>query len=195
MAQKKQLHMSLEDRKFIEECLNAGIKKNQIALRLGKDKSTVTKEIRKRSRIEPGTSSDLDLDGSEKPVFAETCSRRDVLFGVCNGCSQLGQCLKDKRLYIAVEAHQDYAERMSKSRCGINLSDERKEQIRQIVKEGFDQGLCLKQIHQTRPELNLSLKSLYNYRIKGLFDYLQEATKPGDFCEPGEENNSTRAAV
>lgn len=195
MAQKKQLHMSLEDRKFIEECLNAGIKKNQIALRLGKDKSTVTKEIRKRSRIEPGPCSDMDQDGSEKPVFAETCSRRDVLFGVCNGCSQLEHCSKDKRLYIAVEAHQDYAERMSKSRCGINLSYERKEQVRQIVKEGFDQGLCLKQIHQTRPELNLSLKSLYNYRVKGLFDDLMDTKKKGDFCEPGEEGGSPRASV
>lgn len=67
MAQQKQIHMSLEDRMFIEECLNAGIKKNQIALRLGKDKSTVTKEIRKRSRIEPGISSDDSQDGSEKP--------------------------------------------------------------------------------------------------------------------------------
>lgn len=113
MAQQKQIHMSLEDRKFIEECLNAGIKKNQIALRLGKDKSTVTKEIRKRSRIEPGISSDDSQDGSEKPVFAEACSRRDVLFGVCNGCSHLEHCQNDKRLYIAVEAHQNYTDRMS----------------------------------------------------------------------------------
>lgn len=195
MAQQKQIHMSLEDRKFIEECLNAGIKKNQIALRLGKDKSTVTKEIRKRSRIEPGISSDDSQDGSEKPVFAEACSRRDVLFGVCNGCSQLELCQNDKRLYIAVEAHQNYTDRMSRSRCGINLSDTRKEQIRQIVKEGVEQGMCLKKIHQTRPDLNLSLKTLYNYRIKGLFDDILELNKPGDFCEPGEENNSTRASV
>lgn len=182
MAPKKQLHMSLEDRKFIEKCLNAGIKKNQIAVQLGKDKSTVTKEIKKRSRIHPGSGQFGILDGAEKPVFAEACSRRDSLSGVCDGCAELDRCHRDKRLYSALEAHQDYAQRMSRSRSGLNMTQERKEQIRQIVREGLEQGLCLKQIHETRSDLNLSLKSLYNYKGKGLFDDLLTRT-PGDSCE------------
>lgn len=182
MAPKKQLHMSLEDRMFIEECLNAGIKKNQIAVQLGKDKSTVTKEIKKRSRFEPGTCTSRDPDSTEQPVFAEACSRRDSLSGICNGCAELDRCTKDKRLYSALEAHQDYAQRMSRSRSGLNMTQERKEQIRQIVREGLEQGLCLKQIHETRPDLSLSLKSLYNYKGKGLFDDLL-CSATGDSCE------------
>ncbi len=44
--EKKHKHMTLDDRIEIQECLNKGMTFKAIAQRIGKDQTTVSKEIR-----------------------------------------------------------------------------------------------------------------------------------------------------
>ncbi|HBL40301.1 MAG TPA: IS30 family transposase, partial [Ruminococcaceae bacterium] len=46
---KKNKHMTLDDRIEIQECLNKGMTFKAIALRIGKDPTTVSKEVKLRA--------------------------------------------------------------------------------------------------------------------------------------------------
>ena len=47
MEEKKYKHMTLEDRIEIQECLSKGINFKDIGKRIGKDRTTISKEVKK----------------------------------------------------------------------------------------------------------------------------------------------------
>ncbi|MDR1440515.1 MAG: helix-turn-helix domain-containing protein, partial [Clostridiales bacterium] len=49
--------MSLDDRQEIQECLNRGMTFKSIAARIGKDQTTVSKEVKKHLSVPPRPSS------------------------------------------------------------------------------------------------------------------------------------------
>ena len=98
--ERKQKHLTLEDRVIIETGLNAGSSMRAIALQLGKDPSTISKEVRKRrTHLERNTFNDsfnqcaLLKECHRKNVCASgalTCQRRE-----CRRCSRCNSMCPD----------------------------------------------------------------------------------------------------
>ena len=97
-------HLSLEDRKIIEENINKGLRKFETAKELNKSQSTIGKEIknnRKRRYSQTENSpwkckhyKDCKVCIGRCSDFNEVpCSRIDRFIGGCNGCSEIKKCL------------------------------------------------------------------------------------------------------
>lgn len=173
----KNKHLTLEERKIIERGICNGATKTDIARILGKDKSTICKEIRehrfvktktifpkecaKYASCRPGTScpGPKCCDKYERVV----CKRRDTSPGACNGCSLYTRCRYDKIVYDAVKAHDEYRTSLVGTREGVNLSAEEAKHIAEIIQPLLKQGLSPYMIIKNHPELGICEKTLYNY--------------------------------
>ena len=79
MKAKKHKHLSFEDRCVIEEFLNYNYNFTKIANRLGKDRTTISDEVRKH-RFLRNLSDSKPCCFESKPPY------------VCNGCSKFNNC-------------------------------------------------------------------------------------------------------
>ena len=80
-------HLSLEDRKIIEENINKGLRKFETAknsIRVNQEYSPWKCKHYKDCKVCIGSCSDFE----EVPCF-----RRDRFIGACNGCSEIKKCL------------------------------------------------------------------------------------------------------
>ena len=89
---------------------------------------------------------------------------------VCNGCDKpRHRCsIQTKYEYNAKAADRKYRERLSDSRSGVNLTKTELHTIDKVVKPLIDQGQSPYMIVANHPELNISVKTLYNYIDQGL---------------------------
>ena len=51
-AERKNKHMTLEERQRIQECLDCGMDFKSIGRRIGKDQTTISKEVKKHITVE-----------------------------------------------------------------------------------------------------------------------------------------------
>lgn len=179
----KNVHLSLEDRKIIQDGIENELTKVQIAKNIGKDPTTVSKEIKNRRKLKPRnpfnnpiTCSKFKDCGTCHGKCSEyeeiKCLRRDRKVGACNLCPNSSKCKLDKYFYYAKQAHEDYLYTLSDSREGINLTTKEMFEIIDIIKPLLKKGQSVYQIVKNHPELNISVKSLYTYIECGLFkDY------------------------
>lgn len=190
-------HLTLEERTIIETGIRNGSSKSAIADTIGKEKSTVGKEI-KEHRIKKFTSSlprpcanyakckykrKCTADCSDFVEFR--CQRRDRSPGACNGCSNYASCRFDKFYYDARRAQNEYESLRTESRLGINLTEEELTNISNVVTPLLRKGQSPYHVIQSHPELNICEKTLYNYIDKHVFSVLdgpnifQLRRKPG----------------
>lgn len=174
-------HLTAEERKIIQTGIENGSSKASIAETLGKDPSTIGKEIKNRRVLTHKCSLPLDCANYKKcshgrncsskcPDFILfTCSRRDRSPGACNGCSSYSYCRHDKYRYNASDAQKVYKDTLVDSRQGVNLTTDEVKQMAAIIKPLLDRGLSLYVITQMHPELNVSERSLYTYINDGIF--------------------------
>lgn len=114
MASKlKYTHLSFEDRLAIEKGIFNGATKTAIAKTIGKDNSTVGKEIKKHRKQVYRCSLRLECDFYKdchlgrnchkdcKDYIPFSCRRRDVSPGACNGCFNKSRCRFNKFHYSA----------------------------------------------------------------------------------------------
>ena len=119
----KNKHLTLQDREFIMSALAAGCSFKHIAKQLGKDPTTISKEVKKHFGIRPTSVSYTDSDGN--PVPAPVCPQLIKAPYVCNTCSKLHKvCKYDKHVYIASTAQNEYETFRSESRQCLALSEE-----------------------------------------------------------------------
>lgn len=167
--------MTLEERKIIEAGIKNSSTKTAIATTLGKDKSTIGKEIKKHRKCVHKCSFPLECDNYRKCKYGRECtpdcreyvkfkcSRRDRSPGACNGCSQWTRCHFDKYRYDAVSANDEYRETLVDARAGVNLDTTRAKEIADVVAPLLKQGISPYRIVKTHPELGICEKTLYNY--------------------------------
>ena len=100
----------------------------------------------------------------------EECKRMIKAPFVCNGCDKpRHKCsIQTKYEYNAKAADRLYRERLSDSRSGVNLSRHELHVLDDVVKPLIDQGQSPYMIVANHPELNISVKTLYNYIDQGL---------------------------
>ena len=115
----KNTHLSLEDRKKIQEGLENQLSRTEIARNINKDISTVAKEIKNRRKLKPRNPFNNPITctkfkecrichGKCSEYEEIKCLRRDRKVGVCNLCPKISNCRLDKYFYYAKQAHEDY---------------------------------------------------------------------------------------
>lgn len=173
-------HLSLEERKIIQKGIENRCNKVDIARTIGKDPTTIAKEIRKHREFKPrnikiypnicihrkecGTCF-KKCELYEEPI----CKLRDRSPGACNKCPKINHCHLDKYFYYATKSNQEYLDELVDSRVGINLTTSEKKQIGQIMAPLLKQGQSVYQILSSHPEITQCEKTIYNYIEMGVF--------------------------
>ena len=100
----------------------------------------------------------------------ERCDRMEHAPYVCNGCDKPRHLctIQTKYDYNAKIAQRLYEEQRTSSREGINLSKKELHSIDQIVRPLVEQGQSPYMILTNHPELDMSVKTLYNYINQGV---------------------------
>lgn len=173
-------HLSLEDRKNIELGIIEGLSKTQIAKKINRHPSTISKEIIKHRKIKLRNIFNMDsicihLKECHRCIkkcerYKEpTCSRRDRKIGACNNCPNIAKCRLDKYFYYANKANEAYLYTLVDSRVGVNLDYPELKQIATIIKPLLNKGQTIYQILENHPEITQCSKTLYTYIEMGLF--------------------------
>ena len=171
---KRNKHLTLDERVEIQGCLDRGMTFKATAARIGKDQTTVSKEVKKHLAITPTATTRLDKNGH--PVATPPCPRLLKAPFVCNGCDKRHtRCAFEKRFYFAKKAQSEYAALLVEAREGIPLNNERFYEIDSIVSGGIKRGQHLYHIMQTN-DLGVSKSTIYRHLKRG---YLSAA--PIDF--------------
>ena len=176
-------HLSLEDRKKIQEGIEKELTKVEIAKSIGKDPTTVSKEIKNKRQLKPRNTFNNPIICTKfkecKKCYGKCdnfeeikCSRRDRKVGACNLCPDISKCKLDKYFYYAKKAHEQYLYTLTDAREGVNLTTSQMITIASIIKPLLKKGHSIYQILENHPEIDLSAKSLYTYIESGIFqDY------------------------
>lgn len=156
MTTQKNKHMTLQDRQEIEDCLRHGMTFKQIAANIGKDQTTVSKEIRKHYTV-------TKARDPEKPM-CKALSRAPY---VCNGCDRRRYCRLEKHVYSARNAYERYREDLVESRTGVALNREAFYRADEILYDGVkNKGQHIYHITQTH-DLGMSKSTVYRNISKG----------------------------
>ncbi len=168
-------HLTYEERLIIEKGICNGSSKKSIADTLGKDKSTIGKEIKLHRVLTSKCSLPLECANYKKCKLGRickadcinylpfSCTRRDRTPGACNGCSGFRSCHFNHYRYDPSIAQHDYKNDLVASRTGINTSEEELIRIGNIIEPLIKQGLSPYAILQIHPDIKLSEKTIYTY--------------------------------
>lgn len=175
-------HLSLEDRKIIQAGIENNSSKASIARTIGKDATTVAKEIRKHRMFKPRNTFNHPIICAKmkicpvKPCLKKCdlyeepkCNRRDKSPGACNKCKDSSKCHLDKYFYNALAADQEYHRDLVDYRAGLNLTIMERNSIAHIITPLLKQGQSVHQILSAHPELDKCERTLYNYIEGGVF--------------------------
>lgn len=100
----------------------------------------------------------------------EHCSRLDKAPYVCNGCTKkISSCtIPHKYIYDAHFAQRKYEETRTTSRSGVNLTKQQALEMDKTVMPLIRKGQSPYMILTNHPELDISVKTLYNYIDQGV---------------------------
>lgn len=192
-------HLSYEDRAFIEDALSCQYQLTKIAKYLGKDPTTISKEI-KRSRMFKENSSPVLLackhrkkcdvkhlcNKSCKDICKKcklincfrtchryepiTCKNQSKYPHVCNGCDTKISCKLKKSYYRAKVADAQYRDNLKSTREGIALTAHEIKHIDNLITPLIKKGHSLSHIYANHAnEIGCSERTLYNYFDLNLF--------------------------
>ena len=176
----KNQHLTAEERQIIATGIGNGSTKAAIAETLGKEKSTIGKEIKQHRYLKHKCNMPLECKNYKKcansrqcypdcPDYVPfNCKRRDRSPGACNGCPNTSSCHFNKYIYDPARAEKEYKENLVESREGVNLTTTEAREIGSIVAPLIARGLSPYAILQTHPELGICEKTLYNYIEQGV---------------------------
>jgi len=175
-------HLTLEERKIIQTGIENNSTKADIARTIGKDATTVAKEIRKHRKLKPRNTfnrpilcaklkSCLKKPCIQKCEFYEEpeCNRRDKSPGACNKCEKMSKCHLDKYFYHASQAFDEYRRDLVDYREGIDLTTKERDVIASIIAPLLKQGQSVHQVLSAHPEIKQCEKTIYTYIESGIF--------------------------
>jgi len=156
----KNKHLTREQRKEIEACLDHGMSFKEIARRIGKDPTTVSYEI-KHHRKEHRNAFVRREDGCPSLLKAPF---------VCNGCAKRHSksCPYVRFLYLATEAQEEYRVTLREAREGIPLNKESFYEDDRVITAGLQKGQHLFHI-QANNELHASKSTIYRNFHRGYY--------------------------
>ena len=197
----KRKHLCFDDRLTIEKGLKEGCSFNEIASRIEKSVSTVSREVklhRYRKERNMFNSPNIcrhrrDCNKAErcngKGCNKNRCTKCSVCNShcdyfekivcmklqraplVCNGCQTSQYCHLDKFYYDARKAQSDYEINLSESRGGINMNEDEFVRLSSIICPLVDKKQSIASIVETHKELGCSARTIYSYVEQGLFPF------------------------
>lgn len=152
--EKKNKHMTLDDRIEIQECLSKGMTFKAIGERIGKSQTTISREV--KIHMEPYTNSFVRTD--------EVCPKLLKAPFVCNGCEKKSRssCPYRRQLYTAKKAQAEYDTVLVESRTGIPLNKESFYETERIISEAVQNGQHIYHIIQSN-NLPISTATVYRH--------------------------------
>lgn len=161
----KNKHLTMDNRIEIQDCLYHGMTFKAIAKRIGKDQTTISKEVKKHLDIAVDDVTRTDMHGN--PIVPETCPALLKAPFVCNPCNRRhARCKYRKQFYHAKKAHQEYEALLCNAREGIPLNKETFYEMDRVLSEGVQHGQHLYHIMQTK-ELGVSKSTVYRHLKQG----------------------------
>lgn len=165
MSQKKKnKHLTLDDRLIIQTRLMTRESFKSIGKEIGKDPTTISKEVKRNLTKRPSDYTKKAPDG--KIIEKESCEQLLSAPYVCNGCKKKRVCKLDKQMYDSKGAHKAYLSLLSEAREGIPLTKEEFWEIDQLVSDGINKGQHLYHILQTH-NVKTSQATVYRWLHKG----------------------------
>lgn len=186
MNTKKYKHLSFEDRCIIEEFLNNHYNFTQIGNRLGKDRTTISDEVRKHRFLRSSKSSTPCCFESKPPY-------------VCNGCSKFNNCRKQRYTYNHSIAFNEYKKNLINERSHLKVTKEQIANINDVIAPlMIYKHHSVNQVYISHSELlnfskstfykyidlgilnvkNIDLKRKVRFKVKKEYDYTRERTNP-----------------
>lgn len=186
-------HITIDDRIFIEDALKYRLSLRDIANKLEKDPTTISKEIKRNRILKPSgfrfkggcTNWDhckkkhLCSDGCKQ--LCKLCSKQQCMVicsdfktktcatvlkfpHVCNGCESKRHCTVDRYRYSAKQADAAYRENLETSRQGINMTPTELKVLDELVTPLIKKGQPISHIYANhKDEIDCSERTLYSY--------------------------------
>lgn len=191
-------HLTFDDRITIEQNLANGTSLSEIAKILGKNRTTISREILKHRELHVSNGnkcihrSDCSFpDACPQPcgrtkvnycrtdcnVCIRTCDRyEEEQCGklqrsphVCNGCVRKRRCFLDRWFYHAKRAQKEYEAMLRESREGISLTEKQLRHMDDLISPLLLQGQSIEiACNNHRDELPVSSRTVYSYVDAGL---------------------------
>jgi len=159
-----------EDRNSIEDLLKKGYSFTDIAEEIKKDRTTISKEIRRNRIIRSSFYTLYNEKGIQKAV--DSCDRLKKPPYVCNNCPLKNSCTK-YHLYYNAKAAQVHADEIkSESRKGIDATEEEINIInKNIVPLIKDKKQSVNQVFTNHPDiLPFTKTTFYSYVNNGIIN-------------------------
>lgn len=186
-------HMTLDDRVTIQEGLDNNLSIRVIAKMIGKQPSTVLREVDKRrvfkgARYEGALAPCKRREGCEirglckdkrcyslckncsackercPEYFPDQCEKLSRSPYVCNGCNKYRTCTYETFYYYASYANNAYQETLISSREGINQDPESLEQLDKLLSPLLKKGQSVSHVLSTHAdEIDCSRSTIYRY--------------------------------
>lgn len=192
-------HLNDEDRLQIQEGLVQGLNFVQIAERIGKDRSTVSREVKSRRIYQPAERGNFCVHRSSchfpQDCYTRTCVKRvgcrttcglcrltcskfeeDICprlqhpSYVCNGCQER-RCKLGKWRYSAKEAQQKYKRVLRESQEGISLCEAEYLFLKEEIMPLIQRGISVSVACDSQLDrMPVSAKTLYSYIDQNIFE-------------------------
>lgn len=158
--EKRNKHMTLDDRIEIQECLCKGMTFKAIGERIGKDQTTISKEVKLHGKTYTNSFTKTD----------ECCPKLLKAPFVCNGCPKKNHsnCPYPRRNYQAKVAQKEYESVLVESREGIPLTKEEFYKTEQIISSAVKSGQNIYHAIQAN-ELSVSKTTVYRHIACGYY--------------------------
>lgn len=160
METKKHKHMTLDDRIEIQECLYRGMSFKDIGKRIGKDQTTISKEVKLHAKTQ--------ISGFTKTD--ETCPKLLKAPFICNGCSKCSNvgCKYPQRKYTASLAQNEYEDTLVLSREGTPLNKRKFYDTEEIISDAVSRGQHIYHAIKAN-DLTVSKSTVYRHIEKGYY--------------------------
>ena len=181
MASKKYSHLTRDERQIIETMLKNSSNIVSIAETLGRDTTTISKEIKKHRKVKlPAYDKNLCINRNickkinctkDMKCYNDMCPLLKKSLYVCNGCEKRVHCRLKKYEYDYLNAYNTYIDTLSNSRCGVRISKEEELEIEKVVYDLIkNKNQSVNEIFINNPDiLTFSKQTFYNYVDNGLF--------------------------
>lgn len=186
---KMKKHLSLDERFDIENSLCKGLSFKEIGRSIGKDCTTISREIRNHYIVKntggigrqfnncifrsscPNRGKNCKLSSCTEFV-EEKCSLLNKSPYVCNGCKLKTQCTLSKHFYDAVYANNEYKSTISEVRSGVMICQEEIDNLNEILTPLIcEQNQSIHQaLLNNKNKIMFSDKTIYKYIDLGLLN-------------------------
>ena len=167
-----QEHLTKEQRDVIQYLINQGKTFTYISESIGKDRTTISKEIRRNRYIKSKFYSEFDKIGITKSI--DNCNKLKNPPYVCNNCKNLRYCKNHHIFYNSNLAQKNYENIIKDSRTGVNISYEQINEIENIIVPLIkNKKQSVNQVYSNHSDiLPFSKVSFYNYVNNGVISLI-----------------------